>query len=79
MKLHWNNGTIYSLIKSCQPKFSGHWPYWLKPLNQQQSSFSQLGNSDNSAISVKGKDLTYVKMYVEKPTFQKVKFNYKAT
>ena len=39
--------------------------------------FSQLGNSGNSATSVKGKCLTNVKMYVEREFFQKVKFNYK--
>ena len=30
-----------------------------------------LGNSDNSAISVKGKDLPNVKMYVERIVFSK--------
>ena len=44
------------------------------------SSFSQFGNSGNSAISVKGKGLPNVKMYVERKVFfQKVKFNNKAT
>ena len=40
--------------------------FWL------QSSFSQLGNSGNSAISIKAKYLTSVKMYVERKVFQKV-------
>ena len=48
-------------------------------LNCIHWSFSQLGNSSNFAISVKGKGLTNVKMYVERIFFQKVKFDYKAT
>ena len=43
------------------------------PLVAQQiySSFSQLGNSGNSAISVKGKGLANIKMYVERKVFSK--------
>ena len=48
--------------------------------NEYQSSFSELCNSGNSAITVKGKGLTNVKMYTcRKKFFQKVKFHYKAT
>ena len=43
------------------------------------SSFFQLGNSGNSAISVKGKGLTNAKIYLEKKILQKLKFNYKVT
>ena len=35
------------------------------------SSFSQLGNSGKSAISVSGKGLTNVKKYVERKVFSK--------
>ena len=38
-----------------------------------QSSFSQLGNSGNSTISVKGKGLTNVQMCVERKAFSKGK------
>ena len=34
-----------------------------------ESSFYQLGNSGNTAISVKGKGITNVKMYVERKDF----------
>ena len=37
------------------------------------SSFFQLGNSGNSAISVKGKGLTNAKIYLEKKDYSKVK------
>ena len=37
------------------------------------SSFSQLGNSANSAISVKGKGLTNAKIYLETENSSKVK------
>ena len=37
------------------------------------SSFSQLGNSGNSAISVKGKGLTNAKIYLERKDSSKVK------
>ena len=40
---------------------------------QQDSSFSQLGNSGNSAISVKGKGLTNAKSYLERKDSSKVK------
>ena len=43
-------------------------------IESHESSFSQLGNSGFSAISVKGKGLTNVKMF-----FQEIKFNFKAT
>ena len=36
------------------------------------SNFSQLDNSSNSAISVKSKGLTNIKMYVERSFFSKV-------
>ena len=35
--------------------------------------FSQLGNSGNSAVSAKGKDLTNIKMYLERKVFSKGK------
>ena len=41
--------------------------------------FFQLGNSGDSAISVKGEGLTDIKMYVERHFFQEIKFKYKAT
>ena len=41
--------------------------------NEYQSSFSELYNSGNSAITVKGKGLTNVKMYVERNIFSKGK------
>ena len=37
-----------------------------------QSSFSQLGNSGNSAISVKGKGLPNAKIYLERKNSWKV-------
>ena len=40
---------------------------------EKHSSFSQLGNSGISAISVKGKGLTNVKMYVERKVFSRDK------
>ena len=42
-------------------------------VNELHSSFSQLDNSGSSAISVKGKGLTNVKMYVERKVFSKGK------
>ena len=41
-------------------------------VNVQHSSFSQLGNSGNSAISVKGKGLTNAKIYLERKNSSKV-------
>ena len=51
------------------------------PKNKQSIVKSYSGNSGNSSISVKGKGLTNIKMYVERKGFffQKVKFTYKAT
>ena len=37
------------------------------------SSFSQLGNSGNSAISVKGKGLTKAKIYLKRKDSSKIK------
>ena len=51
---------------------------WAKQLTWQ-SSYSQLGNSGNSAISIKSKGLTNIKMYVEGKIFQKGKFKYNPT
>ena len=41
-----------------------------------QASFSQLGNSGNSAISVKGKGLTNAKIYLERNFFSKVQIEF---
>ena len=42
-------------------------------LECMHSSYSQLGKSGNSAISVKGKGLTNAKIYLEKKDSSKVK------
>ena len=61
-----DNATCVSRFENAHPKDTEDKLY---------STFSQLGNSGNSAISVKGKGLTNVKIkiYVERNVFSKGK------